>query len=131
MGEPFIGTEAIKSGRLTPYQLRSRFAALLPDVYLLRGDEITAASRAKAAWLWSRREGVVAGQSAAALHGAKWVEGRLPAELLWQNRRPPPGIRTWSDRFADDEIQLVNGIYVTCPRARPSISRAGIPSTRP
>lgn len=92
MGDPFIGSEALSSGRLTAYQLRSRFMQIHPDVYIPRGTEMTAASRAYAAWLWSRREGVIAGQSAAALHGAKWVDDRRAAELLWSNRRPPRGI---------------------------------------
>jgi hypothetical protein len=115
MGEPFIGSNAVASGRLTPYALRSRFIAIHPDVYLPRDAEITAALRAQAAWLWTRSEGVIAGQSAAALHGAKWVEAHRPAEVLWANRRPPRGIRAWSDRFADDEIEVVNGIRVTTP----------------
>ena len=115
MGEPFIGSEAIASSRLTPYALRSRFVALYPDVYLPAGAEVTAAVRAKAAWLWSRRQGIVAGQSAAALHGAKWVDDRKPVELLWPNRRPPNGIHAWSDRFADDEVQSVAGVRATTP----------------
>jgi hypothetical protein len=115
MGEPFIGTEAVAAGRLTPYALRSRFVAVHRDVYIPRGVELSARSRAKAAWLWSGRAGVVAGQSAAALHGAKWVEASAPAELLYPSRRPPPGIRTWSDRVEDDEVQVIGGIAVTNP----------------
>ena len=115
MGEPFIGSEAIASGRLTPYALRSRFVTIHPDVYLPPDAELTASLRAKAAWLWSRRQGVVAGQSAAALHGAKWVDARRPAEVLWPNRRPAREIRTWSDRVADDEVEVVNGMRVTTP----------------
>jgi len=115
MGEPFIGSEAIAAGTLTPYALRSRFAAMYPDVYLPRGADVTAVARAKAAWLWSERRAVVAGQSAAALHNAKWVDGRRAAELLWHNRRPPEGIRTWADRCADDEVQEIDGIRVTTP----------------
>ena len=114
-GDPFIGSEALSSGRLSAYQLRSRFLAIYPDVYVPRGIEITAVSRAHAAWLWSRREGVVAGQSAAALHRAKWVDDRRAAELLWGNRRPPRGIRAWSDLVANDEVQLIKGIPVTTP----------------
>lgn len=113
MGTPFIGNEAIASGRLTPYALRSRFVALYPNVYVPNGTVVTAAVRARAAWLWSGGRGVVAGQSAAALHGAKWVDDRKAAELLWPNRRPPSGICVWSDRFADDEIEAVDGMYVT------------------
>jgi hypothetical protein len=115
MGEPFIGSEAVAAGELTPYALRSKFAALYPDVYVPRGAEVTADERARAAWLWSGRRGVVAGQSAAALHGAKWVDAVRPAELLWPNRYPPKGIHTWSDQFADDEIDAIDGIRVTTP----------------
>lgn len=115
MGEPFIGSEALRSNRLTPYALRSRFVAMHPDVYIPTDAEFTAISRAEAAWLWSRRQGVVAGQSAAALHGAKWVDARRPAELLWPNRRPPTGIHAWSDTFADDEVEMVGGILMTTP----------------
>jgi hypothetical protein len=115
MDGPFIGSEAIASGALTPHALRSRFVAIYPDVYVLRGTKITAIIRAQAAWLWSVRRGVVAGQSAAALHGARWVDARKPAELLWPNRRPPKTIRTWSDTFADDEIESIDDIRVTTP----------------
>jgi hypothetical protein len=58
---------------------------------------------------------VIAGQSAAALHGAKWVDARRPAEVVWFNRRPPTDIRTWSDRLADDEAEVIKGIRVTTP----------------
>ena len=112
---PFIGTEAIAAGRLTAYALRSRFAAIHPDVYMPKDAEVTAVTAAKAAWLWSRRRGVIAGRSAAALHGAKWVDGRGPAQLIYDNRHPPPGIRTWADRFDDDEVQPLNGMLVTTP----------------
>jgi hypothetical protein len=115
MGDPFIGSEALKAGQLTPYALRSRSRAVHPDVYLPSDAEVTAITRAQAAWLWTRRQGVVAGQSAAALHGAKWVDDRKPAELLWPNRRPPTGIHAWSDRFADDEVETIGGILVTNP----------------
>jgi hypothetical protein len=116
MGEPFIGSEALAAGRLTPYQLRSRFVAIHRDVYHLRGSQLTTASRAKAAWLWSGRVGVVAGQSAAALHGAKWVDAEAPAELLYPNRRPPCGIRTWSDGYRHDEVERArDGVAVTTP----------------
>ncbi len=115
MGEPFIGSEAVRAGRLTPYQLRSRFEAIHRDVYLAGDEELTAVIRAKAAWLWSRRNGVIAGQSAAALLGAKWVDDREPAQLLYENRHPPTGIRTWADRFEEDEVELVDGMLVTSP----------------
>lgn len=115
MQEPFIGSEAVAAGRLTPYQLRSRYVAVHRDVYVSRDSTLTAAMRAKAVWLWSGRAGVVAGQSAAALHGAKWVSNDAPAEILHGNRRPVGGIRSWSDRYADDEVETVGGVAVTTP----------------
>jgi hypothetical protein len=115
VGEPFLGTEAIKSGALTAYRLRSRCVAVHRDVYLPLGTDLTATSRARAAWLWSRRRGVVAGQSASALHGAKWVDDRAPAQLIYQHRRPPKGIRTWSDRVAEDEVEMIGDVLATTP----------------
>jgi hypothetical protein len=115
MGRPFIGSEAVASGRLTKYALHSRYAAIHPDVYLPRGTQLTPVIRARAAWLWSRRHGVIAGNSAAAVHGAKWIDARHPAEIRYDNRHPPAGIRTWADYLADDEMEMVRGIPVTTP----------------
>jgi hypothetical protein len=115
MGEPFIGSEAVESGLVTPYALRRRFLGIHPDVYVAADTQLTAGLRAHAAWLWSRRRGVVAGRSASALHGAKWIDDHASAELLYDYRRPPSGIRTWSDRIAEDEIQLIAGIPATTP----------------
>lgn len=115
MGEPFLGSEALACGQLTKHALRSRYVAIHPDVYVPVGTELTAVLRARAAWLWSRRRGVIAGHSASALHRAKWVDDRAPAELLYDYRRPPNGIRTWSDRVDDDEIQLIDGMVATTP----------------
>ena len=115
VGEPFIGSEALASGTLTRHRLRSRFVAIYPDVYVPRDTELSATTRAHAAWLWSRRRGVVAGQSASALYRAKWVDHRAPGQLLYEHRRPPNGIRTWSDQVSPEEIQLIGGIPATTP----------------
>ncbi|CDO91033.1 hypothetical protein AWC29_14515 [Mycobacterium triplex] len=115
MTAPFLGSEARASGEATRHELRTRFVAIYPDVYVPSGSDLTAAVRARAAWLWSRRRAVIAGHSASALHGAKWVDDRAAAQLLYQHRRPPPGIHTWLDRVAGDEIQLVEGMSVTTP----------------
>lgn len=115
MWEPFVGSAEVAAGRLTKYTLRSsRFVAVHHDIYVVRGTRPTAVLRAKAAWLWSRTRGVVPGQSAAVLHGAKWVSDQAPAELLYDCRRPP-NIRTWSDRVEADEIELIAGMRVTTP----------------
>jgi hypothetical protein len=115
MGAPLIGSEAVAAGALTPYELRTRFTAIHRDVYIAHGIELTAVARAQAAWLWSRRRGVVAGNSASALHGAKWVDASRRAELIYENRHAPPTIRTWSDRIEDDEATSVDGVKATNP----------------
>jgi hypothetical protein len=112
---PFIGSEAVASGTLTPYELRSKFIAIHRDVYIARGIDLTAATRAHAAWLWSQRRGVVAGHSASVLHGAKWIDARRPAEIIHKNRHVPVGVRSWSDRIDDDEIVQLAGMTVTSP----------------
>jgi hypothetical protein len=115
MGEPFIGSAAVAAGRLTPYQLRSKFVAIHRDVYVARDARLTATSRATAAWLWSGGSCVIAGRSAAVLNGAKWVDDAAPAEILYDNRRPPRGISTWSDQVAADEVETAHGMAVTTP----------------
>ena len=115
MATPFLGHEALRSRALSPYALRSRCTPIYPDVYVPREAPMTAAVRAEAAWLWSRRRGVIAGRSAAALHGAKWVDGRLPAQILWGNRRAPAGVDAWSDTVDEDEFMTINGMLVTTP----------------
>jgi hypothetical protein len=115
MGEPFLGSEAVASGAMTPYDLRSRFVTIHQNVFISRDAEITAVVRAKAAWLWSRRRGTVAGRSASALHGAKWVDANDPAEIIYENRHAPATIRTWSDRIEYDELALLGDVKLTTP----------------
>lgn len=117
MGEewewPLRGWEAVESGVLTARDLRRFYVPTYPGVHSLRGAELSAAQRAKAAWLWSRGRGVVAGLSAAALLGTKWVEPGLPAELIHTNRRTPPLLDVHTDALAVSEVRQVDGMRVT------------------
>ena len=115
MGEPFIGSEAVAAGITTHSQLRSHYSRVFRDVYVLRGTELTPTLRAHAAWLWSRRRGVIAGFSAAALHGSRWIEGSRAVDILHDNRHPLAGLQIWSDRLANDEIESIAGTAVTTP----------------
>jgi hypothetical protein len=113
---PFIGSEALRDGVVAnKHQLRTRFRALYPDVYLPDGVSPTLSQRATAAWLWTRRGGVVAGLAAAAMHGARWIADDVPIELIWANPRPPRGIVTRRDRLGPKECQLMAGLPVTTP----------------
>jgi hypothetical protein len=114
--ELFIGSEAVKSGTLRKHQLRSRFRRVLPDVYAPRDHRLTLRDRTMAAWLWSQRQGVLASLTAAAWHGSKWVDERLPVELVWSNARPPRGVRTYDMTLLPGEAQMVAGVRVTTPR---------------
>jgi hypothetical protein len=119
MGEdlewPFRGWEAVDDEALTVRELRRFYSPVYPGVHAPRGVELSAVQRSRAAWLWSRRKGVVAGLSAAALLGTKWVESGLPAELIHTNRRAPSMLVVHSDDVAIGETQRVAGMVVTSP----------------
>ena len=112
---PFMGSEALQARTIPERTMRSLYTAVYPDVYIPRGVELTAAQRARAGWLWSRRRGVVAGQSAAALLGARWVDSSAPVELIHDNRRPPGQVVVHSDTLLSGETVSVDGISVTSP----------------
>lgn len=112
---PFVGSAAVASGLVAKHELRSDFASVFPDVYLHRDVEPVLAHRARAAWLWSHREGVVAGLTASALHGAKWVDDSLPIELVRPNARSPKGMHTYDYRLLGDEFIEFDGMRITTP----------------
>lgn len=112
MGEfdrPFLGSE---SG-LTSHQLRS-FRRLHRDVYVHSQACVTAQARAEAAFLWSRGNGVLAGLSAAAMHGSAWVDAARPAELIrLGSRRCVAGIRVHTEALRPEDIVVIGGMRVT------------------
>lgn len=112
---PFLGTEALARGAVNRYQLRTRYDAVFRDVYVPKGQTLTAADKAIAAWLWSGRRATVAGLSAAALLGTRWIDAKRPAELNQQSRHKTKGIVLHSDQLWDDEICFVRGVAVTSP----------------
>ena len=115
MTELFLASEALAAKAMPERAMRSLYQPVHPGVYSPGGIELTAIQRAQAAWLWSRRKGVVAGNSAAALLGAKWVSPTLDAELVHRNRRPPRGITVHSDTLLDGEVVTLDGMPVTSP----------------
>ncbi len=123
MHEPFIGSEALAAGQLTPYQLRTRFVALHQDVYVGKERPLDPVMRAKACWLRSRRRGVLTEFSASALHGARWIDPARPAAIIDSNRRPAAGVQVREECIDDDEICVIDGMRVTTP-ARTAIDLA-------
>lgn len=108
-----LATEAIASGELSRRELARDYTKLHRNVYHRNGVELTAADRARAAWLWSGRSATVAGLSAAALLGSKWVPADRPAELIRGNQRAPSNIVMHTDEVAADERCVVGGVSCT------------------
>lgn len=124
--EPFIGSEALAVGDLSRHELRTYYRAIMPDVYVGRRAQPSLRQRTLGAWLWSRRQGVIAGAAASAMHGSRWVDDDVPIELIWRNARPPQGVLTRDDRLADSEFQRREGLFVTTPeRTAFDIGRRG------
>lgn len=112
------------SGQLTRHRLRTRFEAVHPNVYVAEFGVLTPADRARAALLWSKGRGVVAGLTASALHGARWMDGDEPVEMIWRNQHAPDGVLTRNERVEDDEIVVIDGITMTTtPRTALDLAR--------
>ncbi len=125
--DPFLGSEALRRGDVTRSQLRRRYQAVFRDVYIYVGKdgtlELTAAAKARAAWLSTGA--TLAGRSAAAVLGTKWLDGNAPAEIVRANRHGQQGILVRSYRLADDEVRMIRGMRVTtAPRTAFDIGRA-------
>jgi hypothetical protein len=112
---PFIGTEALAAGTVTRRALVSRHDMVYRNVYLRKSVELTPERRALAAWLWSGRNATIAGLSAAALHGSRWIDSALPAELIRREACEVGGIVFHRNQLRDDEICLVDGMPATTP----------------
>ncbi|BBY17925.1 hypothetical protein [Mycolicibacterium litorale] len=124
-------SEAIAAGTVTRNDLRRRYVKLHRNVYARRELELTALDRAKAAWLWSDREAVLVGNSAAALLGAKWLSPDVPAEVGRVRYPSPPGIVVRSGAIADDEICVVGEMRCTTPdRTAYDLGRRLVPLER-
>jgi hypothetical protein len=115
MDEPFTGSAAVAAGALSKSALRTRCRRIFPDVYVGEAVELTADAYARAAWLWSGRQATVAGRSAAAVLGSRWIDSDCPVDLLHGNRNAPAGITVHGDRAAEDEILWIGELPVTSP----------------
>lgn len=123
---PFVGSEVLAAGLVRKHELRSRFRPVFPDVYVGADVELTLHTRAAAGWLWSHREGVIAGLTAAGLHGAKWIDDSLPVEVVWSNARRPLGLKTYDFRLRAGEFMTLDELRVTTPeRTAFDIGRRG------
>ncbi len=115
MHGPFLGSDAVKAGLVNRYQLGTHFDRVFHNVYVTRGHQLTAVEKARAAWLFAGGRGIVAGVSAAAVHGDKWISASEPAELIQSSRFRTPGLLLHSDTVAAAEVCSTAGMQVTTP----------------
>jgi very-short-patch-repair endonuclease len=113
--ELILASEALAAGVVTRQMLRTKYVKLHHNVYALRGLELDAKVRARAAWLWSRRKATLVGHSAAAMHGSRYLPDNVPSELARVRQPAPVGIVVHSGSLAADEICLRQSIDCTTP----------------
>jgi hypothetical protein len=117
-GDVFRGSAALSAGLLTRAALRGRhYRRLLPDMYAPAELPPDLALRSRAAFLWGRGRGVLAGYSAAELLGSECAPADAPAELALPaaHQRSPKGLIVRQVRLADDEYLARGGIVLTTP----------------
>jgi very-short-patch-repair endonuclease len=126
--QPFLGQEAVARGELTAWELRTHYRSVYRNVYVAKSAVLTAAERARAAWLWCGGEATVIGRSAAALHGTKWIDADSAAELCRLDRRHPRGIKVRTYALSSDDECWIDDIRVTTPeRTAFDIGRLHLP----
>ncbi|CAN5381993.1 DUF559 domain-containing protein [soil metagenome] len=113
--EPFLASEALASGALTFRELKRFHRQVFPGVWVDRCADLSMIGRSKAGWLWSRRNAVLAGLSASAALGAKWIDADTPIDMIYTNRRPPTGIVVRTDLVLSGEKVVAKGLPVTSP----------------
>lgn len=109
----FVASEALAAGLITRYELAADCRRLLPDVYAPKRTDLSLDERITAAWLWSRRRGVITGWAASALHGARWFDPAAPIEVNLDHNKSPSGVITRRDTLLDGEVMRIRGIPVT------------------
>ena len=113
--EPFIGSEALASRAMSRGELRWNHTALLPNIYLANGAPRDLRVRTKAAWLWTGRKGIIAGQAAAAIHTGDPLDDDAPVELIAKARRPQSGVIIRTERIDADELAAWHHMLITSP----------------
>jgi hypothetical protein len=115
MGEVFAGGQVVAAGQLTRYQLQRWYRPIFRGIYIPKRTVPTLLDRTVGAWLSSKRQAVIAGVAASALHGAQWVDADIPIEMMSRSVRPQRGLIVRNEALGHDEITRVAGLPVTTP----------------
>nr|WP_245845607.1 DUF559 domain-containing protein [Mycobacterium arosiense] len=81
------------------------------NVYIARNVELTAVVKARAAWLSTGA--TLAGLSAAAVLGTRWLDPAAPGEIVRADRHNQRGLVVHTYDLADDEVRMAWGMRVT------------------
>jgi hypothetical protein len=118
-GRPFRGSSALASGALTRGVLYGPgYRRLYPDIHIAASAELDLETWSRAAHELVAPCGVLAGYSAAELHGASCAPDGAPAEVILLDgyrRRAGPMLVVHLDAVAHGEITFVEGMRVTTP----------------
>jgi alpha-1,2-mannosyltransferase len=118
MDGPFLGSQAVAMGLLTPAELRTdRFVPIFRDVFVEAGQEVDLALRSRGAHLLMPPDGALCGHSAATLLGAACSPPNAAAELIAPRgdvakRR---GLAVRQAALLPAEVCEVDGLRVTTP----------------
>lgn len=110
---PFIGAEAVATGRLTEGQLRARYRQIYRGIYVPRHHEPSLRERIAGAQL-AAPNAVLTGVAASAMYGARWVDDDVPLELITATRQQP-GLIVRRETLHADEWWRMSGICVATP----------------
>ncbi|OAK55239.1 hypothetical protein [Rhodococcoides kyotonense] len=125
LDHPFRGSQAVRDGLLTRHALAADFQRVYRDVYVPKAVEIDAVVKARAAQVFAGDDAIICGLSASAVHGAKWIDAREPAELIWPRRkRQLDGILVRYDSLADADVTSLGDMTLTTvPRTMFDLAR--------
>ncbi|MBY4127936.1 hypothetical protein HQO83_05980 [Rhodococcus fascians] len=115
-GGPFRASVALRSGAITRHELSTSCVRVFRDTYVRIGMTLDARTVAFAASIAVGDGAVIAGVSAAALHGAKWIDPSTRPSVLANGRSHQlPGLRIHHDAFDSDDVVIVEGFAVCTP----------------
>jgi hypothetical protein len=118
-GRPFRGSTALASGALTRGVLYGpAFRRLYPDIHITASAQLDLETWSRAAHELVAPCGVLAGYSAAELHGASCAPEGAPAEVILLDgyrRRAGPMLVVHLDAVAPTDITVIDGMRATTP----------------
>ncbi|MFH5210758.1 DUF559 domain-containing protein [Antrihabitans sp. NCIMB 15449] len=113
---PVRRSVALEERCLSRRTIDREYVRVYPDVYLHKDVPLDAVVRAHAAWSWSGGRGVLAGWSAAAFWGTRWIDANTPACInVAEHRRAPAGLTIYRDELDTKDVVNRRSCAITTP----------------